>query len=85
MADAVLTLAQTYALVFTTPHGREVLDDLRVRFGDRQSFVPESPHATSYHEGQRAVYLLICRQLEYAHDPAAHTLTVVGAPEMEAA
>jgi len=79
--DPLLVLAQVYARVFDTDDGRLVLDDLRLRFGDRQSFVAESPHATSYHEGQRAVYLLLCRQLEYAHDPVRRQLTVVGAPD----
>lgn len=82
MDDAdLLAMAQLYARVFDGPDGQRVLADLRDRFGDRQSFVIGDPHATSYHEGQRAVVLLIDQQRAYAQHPQRYRLTVVGGPD----
>jgi len=60
--DVLLTpiqkLAESYRRTFTSGPGADVLDDLRKRFGNRRSFVPDS-NATAFHEGQRDVYLMI--------------------------
>jgi hypothetical protein len=55
--NAAEQLAEDYRVTFSTESGARVLDDLKKRFGDRRSFVPDS-NATAFHEGQRDVYRL---------------------------
>jgi hypothetical protein len=56
-------LAELYRRVFSGGDGKAVLDDLKKRFGDRRSFVPDS-NATAFHEGQRDVYQMIVALIE---------------------
>jgi hypothetical protein len=50
---------RAYVTVFASDAGRRVLNDLRVAFYDRTSFVPGDPYATHVFEGERAVILRI--------------------------
>lgn len=79
--DARLKMAQTYAAVFDTVNGRAVLEDLRVSFGDRRSFVEGDPHSTAFREGQRDVYLAILDLLDVSTNPQRRHLVVVGPEE----
>ena len=54
-----LQLARQFHLTFTSPQGRKVLDQLRARFSDRSSIVPNDPYATHANEGAREMYLYI--------------------------
>jgi len=56
-------VAEQYRITFTSDSGEAVLDDLRRRFGNRGSFVPDS-NVTAFHEGQRDVYLLCLQMME---------------------
>ncbi len=56
-------LAEEYRRCFISGPGAAVLDDLKKRFGNRRSFVPDS-NATAFHEGQRDVYLMILNYME---------------------
>jgi hypothetical protein len=56
-------LAESYRRAFESGPGADVLDDLKKRFGNRRSFVPDS-NATAFHEGQRDVYLMILSYIE---------------------
>src|SRR5262245_12269864 len=47
--------AEMYRQTFSNGPGAWVLNDLKISFGDRRSFVPDS-NATAFHEGQRDVY-----------------------------
>jgi hypothetical protein len=50
--------AEMYRQTFTGGAGEWVLNDLKITFNDRSSFVPDS-NATVFHEGQRDVYRMI--------------------------
>lgn len=56
-------LAETYRRTFSDGPGADVLADLRKRFGNRRSYVPDS-NTTAFHEGQRDVYLMILSYIE---------------------
>lgn len=56
-------IRELYKRVFTGSEGQAVLDDLKKRYGNRRSFVPDS-NATAFHEGQRDVYLMILGHVE---------------------
>ena len=58
-AALVKETRRAYVTVFTSDAGRRVLNDLRVAFYDRSSFVPGDPYATHVFEGERAVILRI--------------------------
>ncbi len=53
-----------YRLVFTSKEGERVLQDLRERFYDRETFVRGEPDTTAYNQGARGVLFYIFRQLE---------------------
>ena len=53
-----------YRLVFTSKEGERVLQDLRERFYDRETFVRGAPDTTAYNQGARGVLFYIFRQLE---------------------
>jgi hypothetical protein len=67
--DPVMTMAQIYARVFSSPDGRLVLEDLRKSFGDRTSFVAGDPYAAAFKEGSRHVFLSVLDLLALAADP----------------
>jgi|TARA_R100001460_G_scaffold2057_4_gene7019 hypothetical protein len=52
-----------YRLVFTSKEGERVLQDLRERFYDRDTFVRGEPDTTAYNQGARSVLFFIFRQL----------------------
>jgi len=52
-----------YRLVFTSKEGERVLQDLRERFYDRDTFVRGEPDTTTYNQGARSVLFFIFRQL----------------------
>ena len=54
-----LQLARQFHSTFTSPQGRKVLDQLRVRFSDRSSIVTGDPYATHANEGAREMFLYI--------------------------
>ncbi len=56
-------VTELYRRVFTGSEGAAVLDDLRKRYGNRRSFVPDS-NSTAFHEGQRDVFLMILSHVE---------------------
>lgn len=56
-------IAENYRRTFGDGPGADVLFDLKKRFGNRRSFVPDS-NTTAFHEGQRDVYLMILHYLE---------------------
>lgn len=58
-AALVKETRRAYVTVFTSDAGRRVLNDLRVAFYDRSSFVPGDPYATHVFEGERTVILRI--------------------------
>lgn len=49
--------------LFTTPLGKEVLDEMMETYEHRSSFVRNDPYATHFYEGQRSVILEIRRIL----------------------
>ena len=51
--------AHLYNQLFSTPDGREILNDLNDQFGNIQAFVPGDPYATHINEGGRMVMLYI--------------------------
>jgi hypothetical protein len=58
LSTPIQKLAESYRRTFTSESGADVLTDLKKRFGNRRSFVPDS-NGTAFHEGQRDVYLMI--------------------------
>jgi hypothetical protein len=64
VSDPALVLAQAANQVFSTEDGRLVLEDLRLSFGTRRSFVEGDPYTTAFREGQRDVYLRLCDLLD---------------------
>ena len=56
-------LRAAYRSLFSTGEGQRVLADLRVKYGDRPSYVQGDPHQTTYHEGQRSVVTYVARML----------------------
>ena len=52
-----------YRLVFTSTEGERVLQDLRERFYDRDTFVRGETDTTAYNQGARSVLFFIFRQL----------------------
>jgi len=52
-----------YRLVFTSKEGERVLQDLRERFYDRDTFVRGETDTTAYNQGARSVLFFIFRQL----------------------
>lgn len=56
-------LQALYRECFGTSAGQAVVEDLRKRYGNRRSFVPDS-NATAFHEGQRDVFLMILGFME---------------------
>jgi len=58
--------AEMYRQAFATGPGEWVLNDLKISFSDRSSFVPDS-NATVFHEGQRDVYRMINALIAQAH------------------
>lgn len=63
-AKDVDQLAEAYRSCFASEAGQQVLNDLRLAYGRRSSFVPGDPQATAYNEGQRAVYLEIMAHID---------------------
>lgn len=62
-------LLMDYKATFATEQGLRVLADLRrALFADRQTFVSERPHDTSFNSGVRDAWLYLNRQIEA--DPA---------------
>lgn len=57
--------AEMYRQAFADGPGAYVLNDLKIGFGDRRSFVPDS-NATAFHEGQRDVYRMILALIQEA-------------------
>lgn len=57
MIDEQKALIHAYKSLALTPQGQLILDDLKKCYGNKTSFVPGDPHATSFREGQRDVYL----------------------------
>jgi hypothetical protein len=53
-----------YKFVFKSDEGQKVLQDLRERFYDRETFVRGEPDTTAYNQGARGVLFYIFRQLE---------------------
>lgn len=53
-----------YKFVFKSAEGQKVLQDLRERFYDRETFVRGEPDTTAYNQGGRGVLFYIFRQLE---------------------
>lgn len=56
-------ITELYKRVFTGSEGAALLDDLKKRYGNRRSFVPDS-NTTAFYEGQRDVYLMILSHVE---------------------
>ncbi len=56
-------LAESYRRTFSDGPGADILADLKKRFGNRRSYVPDS-NTTAFHEGQRDVYLMILSYIE---------------------
>ena len=52
-----------YRLVFTSKEGERVLQDLRERFYDRDTFVRGETDTTAYNQGARSVLFFIFTQL----------------------
>jgi len=57
--------AEMYRQAFADGPGAFVLNDLKVTFNDRSSFVPDS-NTTAFHEGQRDVFRMISALIEQA-------------------
>jgi hypothetical protein len=57
-----------FKITFGTAPGKRALKRLERMF-DKPSYVPGDPHQTSYHEGRRAVYEFIKRQIEVGDTP----------------
>jgi|TARA_R100000329_G_C7443618_1_gene155960 hypothetical protein len=55
---------EDYKLIFKSDEGQKVLQDLRERFYDRDTFVRGEPDTTAYNQGARGVLFYILRQLE---------------------
>tara|TARA_R100001015_G_C4595790_1_gene151008 strand:- start:474 stop:683 length:210 start_codon:yes stop_codon:yes gene_type:complete len=55
---------EDYKLVFKSSEGQKVLQDLRERFYDRDTFVRGELDTTAYNQGARGVLFYILRQLE---------------------
>ena len=54
---------EDYKLVFKSDEGQKILQDLRERFYDRETFVRGEPDTTAYNQGARGVLFYIFRQL----------------------
>lgn len=70
IADAVNTLLgrinlqETYAAVFETPQGQQILKHLCKTYKiSRSAFAPGQPDMTAYMNGQRDVVIAILRQI----------------------
>jgi len=57
-SDAAKIVA-CYREVFNSPSGKIVLEDMRVSFANRTSFVKGDPYETAFREGRRHVVLRI--------------------------
>ena len=55
---------EDYKIVFNSDMGKKILQDLRERFYDRETFVSGEPDTTAYNQGARGVLFYIFRQLE---------------------
>lgn len=66
-----LRLRHCYRLVYASPEGREVLQDiLRSCRVNRSSHVRGDPYTTAYNEGKRAIGVTIGRLLNMSEDEA---------------
>jgi hypothetical protein len=54
---------EDYKLIFKSDEGQKVLQDLRERFYDRDTFVRGETDTTAYNQGARSVLFFIFRQL----------------------
>lgn len=59
-----LAMIQDHKFCFSTPEGKRVLDRLKTKYYNTQSFVPGDPYFTAFHEGQRALVSDILKILE---------------------
>jgi hypothetical protein len=58
-------LVQSYSRIFTSKDGIMILEDLANMSGMyRSNFIVDNDRHTAYLEGQRALFLYICSQLE---------------------
>jgi len=73
-----LRLVKAYDQVFSTPDGREVLEDLAHKFWlTATGHIPGDTHTTAFNEGQRSVVLHILQALRT--DTARIITTIQGA------
>ena len=55
---------ENYKVIFNSDEGKKVLQDLRERFYDRETFVRSEPDTSAYNQGGRGMFMYILRQLE---------------------
>jgi len=88
MNDAArAAMAQIVHRLMTSDDGRLLMEDLRLSFGDRRSFVEGDGLATAFREGQRDVYLSLLALIAEGKDPEKAKLKIVtqdDAPEAAA-
>jgi len=62
-------IQKDYLSCFSSSSGQKVLDDMKISYSDRSSYVTGDPYETAFNEGQRSVYLSILFLMEEAKNP----------------
>ena len=69
LQERLIQRTKDFADLFSTDTGKRVLDELKLAFWDRLSYVQGDTHETARREGQRDVYLRIANLVDRGLHP----------------